>query len=48
MESYFVGLLADHGLSQSALAVLAADTAENQASIGLVGLADSGLPYLGA
>ena len=48
IESYFVGLLADHGLSQAALAVLAADTAENQAHIGLVGLADSGLPYLGA
>lgn len=48
MESYFVGLLADRGLSQSALAVLAADTAENQMHIQLVGLADSGLPYLGA
>lgn len=47
IESYFVGLLGDKSLSQAALAVLAADTAENQLQIGLVGLADSGLSYIG-
>jgi serralysin len=44
-ESHYVGLLAG-GMTVGALAVVAADTAENAANIGLVGLAATGVEYV--
>lgn len=44
-ESRYVGLLAG-GMTVGALAVVAADSAENAANIGLVGLAATGIEYV--
>jgi hypothetical protein len=44
--AYYVGLLDTHQMSQASLGVLAADTGLNQANIGLVGLAASGILFV--
>ena len=46
-EAFYVGLLNDHSFTQASLGVLAADTDLNKAHIDLVGLAHTGLPYIG-
>lgn len=45
-QAYYVGLLDSHQLSEAALGVLAADTTLNQANIGLVGLANTGIAFV--
>jgi len=45
-ETYFVGLLDSGAYSVSSIGIMAADTAINQANVGLVGLSQTGLEYL--
>jgi serralysin len=46
VESRLVGLLQSHAFTRAQLGMMAADSAENAASIGLDHLADTGLAYL--